>query len=461
MKKTKDSGLHIKSTDKQSELLGLILSEKFRRGLFGGAVGGAKTFGILLVLIVLCRVYPGSRWAVIRKDRPVLKRNTLPSFWKVAPRPFFHPRNYNKQDMIAKATNGSEILFIAEDIKGDPEGSKFDGLEVNGAIIEEANECRKATYLKLVDRVNRWIMDVMPKGFILMSCNPHQGWLKEMFYLPYTSGTLPDDYFFLPSSIIDNPHLPQEYVESLEELKRIAPHLYRKRVKGSWEAEDDIQQLNSWEDVNACEPLIEFTPEEREREDFIRSMGVDVGRFGNDPSVWYVLEGYYKKGFNKIHRESYPKTSGPEVSNKTKELIIEYNIEHERVCVDSVGLGGEVCDFLEVDGYEVTQIVGGASSTPQEILGGFDFENFNDQMAWNVRILLRDRRIGGIDEEKLKQDLTVYKYDIKGEKKIDVWSKQKIKEKLGRSPDDGDSLKYGVWGAIFEDVSLLPGLEYA
>ena len=108
------SKIVVGTTPKQGEFADAVLSEKYTRLLFGGGVGGGKTVGALLVLYTLCRVFPGSRWGIVRKDRPTLKRNTVPSFWKTCPMPFFHPDRFNRSDLVATAANGSRIEFIPE-----------------------------------------------------------------------------------------------------------------------------------------------------------------------------------------------------------------------------------------------------------------------------------------------------------------------------------------------------------
>jgi len=452
-------------TDKQQELFDLVMSGKFRRILFGGAVGGAKTVGVLAVLYALCRIFPGSRWAVIRKDYPVLKRNTLPSFWQTCPRPFFHPSKFNKLDFVATAANGSQILFLSENIKSDPDLLNLDGLEVNGAVLEQGEELDKKTLLKMIDRVGRWRLPIMPPSFILITCNPHQGYLKELFYTPWETNSLKPPYRFIQALPSDNPHLTEDYIESLEELKVLAPNLYKKRVQGSWEAEDDIQQLIGWDSLWKCESKIKFPKppktekEKKEYKELYRSLGIDVGRFGKDPSVWYVFEGNLHYGFNVIYKERVEKTSGPQVEQITKRIIKKFEIPHHRTWMDIVGLGAFALDHLHQDGYEIQSFVGGSAPKEQFVQGGFLFKSLNCQVAWNVKILIEDGMIGNIDNDRLRGDLAAYGYDIKGEKVIEVWSKDVIKKKIKRSPDDGDSFKYGVWGAIYDTIVPLPGFE--
>jgi hypothetical protein len=454
------------STDKQQLLLQIVLSFTYTRILFGGAVGGAKTWGWLFVLYVLCRMFPGSRWVFIRKDTKVLHRNTIPSFWRSCPKPFFHRSRFNQTYLTAKAHNGSEIVFMGENYDKDKELTAFDGLECNGAVMEEAHELTETLFIKLNDRVGRWALDsgIELPAFIFLGCNPTQGWLKKMFYTPMKEGKLEIPYYFLQSLPDDNPYLPQTYWDSLAELKKISPRIWRKRVKGSWEAEDDIQQLISWSVLHECDKEIEFTDEERESELFFQAMGVDVGRYGPDPSVWYVIEGMQEKGFNVIHTEKYDKTSGPQVEQKTKELIGKFGLFHFRVFMDTVGLGGPCYDHLIDDGFEIQAFSGGSTKGIQTVTANDGitqlprFNNLNSQAKWILKEKAEAGLLGGFETDILKEDLSVYRYDIKGEKTIHVWGKEIIKEKLQRSPDDGDSYTYAVWAAYFDTIQPMPGI---
>jgi len=466
--------IYVEAVGKQIVFIEAALSGLYTHLFYGGAVGGMKTVTIIILFSILCKVYPGSRWVIIRKDRPVLERNTIPSFWKFCPKPFFHPTRYNRTRMEATATNGSQIIFMSENLKQYPDLTNFDGLEVNGAAREECQELSEALDLKLIDRVGRWVVKgAMPPILHLYSANPTQKWIKTIFYTPYTNNTLPDMYFYLPALPYDNPFLTDAYRAALETLKERAPNLYRKRVQGSWDAEDDIQQLISWETIWACEKLIEFIkpeyiPEENtgniQSDETYRAMGVDVGRFGPDASAWYVLEGNYEKGFNIIHTEKFPKTSVPQVEQKTKELIIDWEIPHHRVFLDVVGLGAGAYDHLVEDGYEIQAFSGGSADDDDFQLEHPDLNqkqiyfNMNSRVGWEVKVLMEAGKIGGIESQELRDDIGVYRYDIKGEKTIHLWGKDLIKKELHRSPDDGDAFKYAVWGAIYDKVGLMPGV---
>lgn len=452
------SKMVVESTPKQREFAEAVFSGKYTRLLFGGGVGGGKTIGSLMVLYALCKIYPGSRWIIVRKDRPTLKRTTLPSFWKSCPMPFFHPDRFNKSDFVATASNGSTIEFVAESYSEDPNLHKFDGFEPNGFLLEEANELHKDTYTKCIERCGRWKLDPMPAPIIILTCNPHQGFLKEMFFDPWEKGELAPPYFFVRSLVTDNPHHDPEYLKNLEEIKLRSPSHYRRLIQGSWEAEDIAEQLISWDALYSSEDRLQI-PDDIEEDMVNISLGVDVGRHGKDKSVWVVLKGTHEHGMNIEYIQEEEKTDMVEVADITKRLIIEFEIPHDRVFIDVVGIGGGAYDILNQDGYFVQEIVGGAKPVEQSSDGGFKFFNFNAQIGWNVKTQFEDGNIGNLTNEELRADLASQGYDIQGERSIRLWSKDKIKEKIHRSPDIGDSFKYAVWGQIHDIISPLPSFE--
>lgn len=434
------------ASEKQQELIDAVLSQRYKRILFGGSVGSMKTWGGIACLVLLCKIFPGSRWAVMRTDRPTLLRNTLPSFWRIAPSNFFDYKDFNKGELVAFAKNGSRIDFIPESLEHDPELLRLSGLEVNGFLLEEGNELQEKTYLKAIERAGRWIVDPMPEPLILTTCNPHQGYLKDMFYNPWTENKLDEEELFIQSLTKDNPHLPASYLKSLEEIKKRAPSLYRRMVLGSWEAEDSLHQLVSWEFLHEAaqpsKPLLE-----------VDSMGVDVGRFGPDPSVWTVL----KKG-NVAKKVKIDKTDSNDVAEVTEKLINEYDIPHHRVVMDTVGLGAGAFDICYKNKYYIQSFVGGASQLEQAEASGFSFFNLRTQAAWNLKLGIEDRKIGKLRDKKTLEDIAALEYDVKGDKKLWVWDKDTIKKKIHRSPDDGDSLMYAYWGSIYDTIEAMPGI---
>lgn len=221
---------------KQLEFMKAAFSGRYKYLLFGGAAGGGKSFVSLATLIALAKFYPGSKSFVIRESLPTLKRTTIPSFFKLCPKGFID--NHNQTDQVIKFKNGSTLTFFPENYLLDKNLTRFDGIEANFFLIEEGQEVQKKTFEKCKLRAGRNIIPDLveqPTPVIMITCNPSQNWTKDIFRNPYVEGRLPEDHFYLPSLMKDNPALPTEYVKGLENLDEVTKAIF---VNGDWDIID-------------------------------------------------------------------------------------------------------------------------------------------------------------------------------------------------------------------------------
>lgn len=202
---------------------------------FGGGIRGTKTWGTLATLLVLCRVYPNSRWHVVRKDLERLKDTTIPSFEKLTARFNGFVGRLNRQDWFVKCRNGSEIHFIGENIDRDPELSRFHGFETNGFLLDDGDELSERTFVKCIERAGTWIVPngEQPPPYIFATFNPCPGWPKRRFYEPWKTGQLQPPYAFIPSTAADNPYISDEQRQAWKEMPEAE---YNRFVIGDWES---------------------------------------------------------------------------------------------------------------------------------------------------------------------------------------------------------------------------------
>jgi hypothetical protein len=234
--------LIFKPYPKQEEFIEAVFSSKYSFLTYGGAMGGGKSYVCLAIVILLCRVYPESKWCVIRESIPTLKRTTLQTFLKIVPKGFV--QSYNQQDQIVKFTNGSQIMFMAEDWINDKDFDRFKGLEVNGFLLEQIEELNeglldvcfiRAGRHKITGKDKQGKPFKQPKPIILANVNPTMTWPKTKIYDAYNLGTLPADWYYLPAKITDNPALfdDKEYMSRLDRLDEMTR---RRLIEGDWTA---------------------------------------------------------------------------------------------------------------------------------------------------------------------------------------------------------------------------------
>lgn len=225
------------SFPKQEEFIAAAFDSQYSFVLYGGAIRGGKTFVLLATFILFCKKWPGSRWAVVRKDLPTIKRNLLPSWNKIKPTNFIE--NFNSDTMTVTFTNGSQIIFFAENFVQDKEYDRWRGLEVNGFGLEEINELQERSYFKAIERAGSYVLpniaeEAQPPPKIIGTCNPTFGWVKDRFYTPFKEDRLPDDMLYIQSRIFDNPYIPQKYIDS---LKSLPIYEYQVFVEGNWDVQ--------------------------------------------------------------------------------------------------------------------------------------------------------------------------------------------------------------------------------
>ena len=231
---------------KQEEFLQAVFSFKHRYLLYGGGVGGGKSFATLGTMLTLLAVFPGSKGVCFRDTYPNLKLTSIESWKKlihdeIGPQSFI--TSYNQTERIFYCSNGSQLQFIAEDFANQKDLGHFKGLEFNFAILEEASELQEQTFHKCIERCGRHLPPngVIPPPIIMLTTNPTNGWVRRIFYDPARNGTLPPDYYYLPALLEDNTYLMENtaYVESSK--ANMPAYLYRKFFLGDWDIEEPAE----------------------------------------------------------------------------------------------------------------------------------------------------------------------------------------------------------------------------
>lgn len=220
-----------KPFEKQQQFIDAVFSGEYRYLFYGGGARGGKTYTGIAILILLCKIFPNSKWHVLRKDFQKLKETSIPTFHKLCPKKFL----IKFIDGIAYFNNGSQIHFNAENFKQDKDLNWMDGLETNGFLFEEVQELQEKTFNKAKLRAGSNILATMPPIILICTGNPSQNWSKKVFVQPHREGTLEKPYYFLQAVMADNPNLPEEYKKGMDTLDTIT---YRRYVLGDWDVID-------------------------------------------------------------------------------------------------------------------------------------------------------------------------------------------------------------------------------
>lgn len=250
---------------KQEEFLGAVFSGNYTFILYGGAIRGGKTYALLGLFILLSKIYPKSRWVIVRADLPTIKRNTYPSWDKIKPTSFI--KHHDKELHTITFNNDSQIIFFPESYNTDKELNRWRGLEANGFGFEEINECQEVSLSKAFERAGSYIIKdskIQPPPIVVGTANPSFGWVKKKIYEPYKNGTINPKWLYIQSRIYDNTPLIEQqplYLQSLKEnLNRFEYEVF---VEGNW----DIQLKTGGEflksfDLEKHVKYVSYNPDE-------------------------------------------------------------------------------------------------------------------------------------------------------------------------------------------------------
>jgi hypothetical protein len=140
-----------------------------------------------------------------------------------------------------------------------------------------------------------------------------------------------------------------------------------------------------------------------------------------------------------------------------------------RSIIDAAGLGAGVYDRMREVGARPLAYVGAARANARDRSGKYGFTNTRSAAYWHLRELLDpafEPVLALPPDDLMISDLTTPRWEITTgvPPKIKVEPKDKVMERLGRSPDRGDAIAMAMWadrhqsgGANFvEPVGSLP-----
>jgi phage terminase large subunit len=282
-----------------------------------GGTRSGKSVGILQFLIVK-GLESTQTITVVRKTIPSLKRTVIKDFIDILKGlDLFNESNWNVSDRTYKLGE-STFQFINSD---DP--SKLRGLKSDILFIDEASELDEESYFQLSIRTT---------GKIILAYNPTVSpyhWLRQM-----------QDCERYVTTYKDNPYLPKEMVDAIEELQIKNPKYYKIYGQGLFAPNDKA--------------VFEFELIDDTDGEFV-AFGFDVG-YSSDPSALVAI---YKKD-NELHLEELlyeTKLVTSDIIDRLKRLQIDKS--HEIFC-DSAE--PRLIEEIYRSGFNIKPVVKGADS---------------------------------------------------------------------------------------------------
>lgn len=419
---------------RQDEALHILTDDQHTEVLYGGAAGGAKSWTGCSWLLLMCLLYPGSRWFIGREELKRLRESTLITFFKVC-KAYGVQRDvdfkYNGQDHYILFANGSRIdLLDLRYLPSDPLYERYGSVEYTGGWIEEGGEVNFGAYDTLKTRIGRHMNDkygLLRK--LLITCNPKKNWMYSIFYKPYMTGTLPAHQAYLPALVQDNPFIERDYIDA---LKSTTDKVKRERLlKGNWDYDDNPNALCSYDNIREI-----FHPKPDNRTG-VMFLTADVARYGSDKARICVWD-----GLEVVEQISFDKCSTTELSTCILSLMRKWNIPRHQIIADDDGVGGGVVDECGIKGF-----VNGSSPENEE-----NYANLQAQCAYKLAERINrfevsfDCELSEAQKDEITQELEqLQTWNVDNDRKLFIKPKDEIKQDIGRSPDWRDVLLMRSW----------------
>jgi len=418
--------INITPTKRQSQAWKYLTDNNTNIVLFGGSAGGGKSWLGCLWVVTMCLNNKGTRYLIGRTVLQQLKLTTLNTLFdllNIMGMKTGQHYNYNGQSNVMTFYNGSEIIF--KDLAYNPSDPNYDSLgslEISGAFVDEASQVTSLAFSIIKSRIRYKLneFNLIPK--ILLTCNPSNNWLKKDFYLPHIQERLPSNQIFIPSLPLDNPHLPETYIQMLKEL----PAQQRRRLlEGDWNYMEESDSLFKFDEITNS--VYKYIPNDKDR----KYLTVDVARFGDDRSVVMIWVGLVL-----IECYVYRKMDTRELSTVIKSLMVSNGIHPQQVIIDSDGVGGGVADQIKG-----TNFVNNSRPLHEQ-----NFSNLKSQCYVKLSEMFKEGKLSlnlldpTIVEDLTQELLSVKLKDIDKDNKVSVQSKEEMKRTLGKSPDLSDCM---------------------
>lgn len=442
--------IDIKLTDNQKKALAALKDNRYTSVWYGGWAWWWKTFLGVVWVWLMCIKYPWVRFAFVRDTIKNLKNTTVVSlekFYSIYNIPENLRWKVSEQKSQITFQNGSTILLLEWCYyPSDPLYNRFWSLELTWAFVEESAEVPLDAIKILKTRVWRYKNEEYGiTGTVLETFNPNPWHVYERYY----QGKGWDKSIFIESLVYSNNFIDQGYIENLENADE---SIKKRLLYWQWDFEDNTWMLFKKKDIDNL-----FTNESKWTKYYIVA---DVARFGKDTtriSLWQW------NTWLKVW--TYEKNTITEVADSILFIAWQYWVDHRDIIIDSDGVGGGVVDIISYSTWFIN------NASPIVTWSKQNYANLKSQCAFELKrriengelAIKRDHNNKDKDWHDLQQELLNTYIDEKSiDWKTKIESKDKMKERIGRSPDLLDTMIMRMYPYLrWETMEMIEDYLYA
>jgi hypothetical protein len=392
------------------------------------AIGTGKTLMLLEKIKEFCENYPNSLALICRKEYTDLRDSTIKDWTRYYPE---LPVDGNKEVAFP---NRSKIMF-----RHAAELNVLKNINLSIAGIEQAEEFENEEQFTFIrDRLRR---DNAPlqQLCVIANANGHN-WIWRKWVNNPQKG-----YDITTATTWDNEiNLPKAFLDDLKVMETDAPHHYKQFVLNDFQETDSDDALFTASKVYESAKLLfpHFGA-------YGRIMAIDVARYGDDETVFSVIEKVSPINFIQIHQETWRNHSLMETVGKTLDLKRQLNID--LLVVDDAGLGGGVTDRLRELKYKIMAFNGAGHSPNPSYL------NVRCDAFFNLKDMIDRQQLKIMNDFELQEQLLSVKIKYRSNELKSIVSKEDMRKEGLKSPDRADALAMACY---YKDSVIRESQEY-
>lgn len=269
---------------------------------------------------------------------------------------------------------------------------------------------------------------------IYMMSTPKGG---KNFFSKIIRETPPEDIEIIYARSRDNTTLSEKFFRSLEAT--YSGTFARQELEG------EILDSDTPDQLFPSTIIMQMMSRQSAYSEFdIPVIGVDMARYGDDSTTAYL-----RRGRNVIKLFSITKCDSFAVYESLRMAMLQYNLKKERTIFNFDGTGGfasGIVDLMKKSGYIVNELhFNSMTNVTSEY-----FANLRTMMYFNFSEASK-RGLSIPNDEKVEMQLSCLRYFIDGGGKRRLYPKEQMKEVLGYSPDDIDSIALTFASGTIED----------
>lgn len=244
-----------------------------------------------------------------------------------------------------------------------------------------------------------------------------------------------NDWWTRRVSCVDSPRVSEDYIQEMGRRYGEESNAFRVRVLGEFPARDDDTAIP----LELVESAQNREVEILEDEPII--WGLDVARFGSAKSVLCKRQGRKILALTSWKNLDLMRLAGAVVAEYES---LHPRLQPQRICIDSIGVGGGVCDRLRELGLPAIGI-----NTAEAPALRATYLNLRAELWFKLKAYLEARDCSIPKDDDLLAELVSVKYKFTSSGKLQIESKDDMKRRGLNSPDHGDAvcLTFAVEGA--------------